>query len=322
MTLHPLFCAVTPCMVIYCFCLLIVQAEAITGSLIIDVMVSIVPCISSLYYVVRLQQLMLSRQIEMDKEVNMEARRDSLRGIRPFGDQNAFRVLFIEQLPDLLPECTDAAAVRVVLDERRGHVHAEAVRTQGKPELHDVDKLLLGCAAVRVVHRELPRRIVNLREAVIERRLAIEEVLHVHAVALTVTADAAAVVVFQPVVRPDIAVCILIFLRQSGFLKPLAFQRGMPRDQINDDLDAVFVCIRAERGEILIRAVTRRDLVKVCDIIARVAERRFIERIQPDCREAHVADVGQLRPDTIQITDAVRICVIKRLRIDVVKNRG
>lgn len=73
-------------MVIYCFCLLIVQAEAITGSLIIDVMVSIVPCISSLYYVVRLQQLMLSRQIEMDKEVNMEAHHNSLRGIRPFGD--------------------------------------------------------------------------------------------------------------------------------------------------------------------------------------------------------------------------------------------
>lgn len=265
---------------------------------------------------------MLSRQIEMDKEVNMEARRDSLRGIRPFGDQNAFRVLFIEQLPDLLPECTDAAAVRVVLDERRGHVHAEAVCTQREPELHDVDKLLLGCAAVRVIHRELPRRIVNLREAVIERRLAIEEVLHVHAVALTVTADAAAVVVFHPVVRPDVTVGVFIFLRQSGFLEPCAFQCGMARDQINDDLDAVFVCIRAERGEILIRAVARRDLVKIGDIIARVAERRFIERIQPDCREAHVADVGQLRPDTIQITDAVRICVIKRLRIDVVKNRG
>ena len=265
---------------------------------------------------------MLSRQIEMDKEVNMEARRDSLRGIRPFGDQNAFRVLFIEQLPDLLPECADTAAIQIVLDERRGHVHAEAVCTQGKPELHDVDKLLLGCAAVRVIHRELPRRIVDLREAVIERRLAIEEVLHIHAVALAIAADAASVVVFQPVVRPDIAVCILIFLRQSGFLKPLAFQRGMPRDQINDDLDAVFVRSCAERGEILIRAVARRDLVKIGDIIARVAERRFIERIQPDCREAHVADVGQLRPDTIQITDAVRICVIKRLRIDVVKDCG
>ena len=265
---------------------------------------------------------MLSRQIEMDKEVNMEARRDSLRGIRPFGDQNAFRVLFIEQLPDLLPECADTAAIQIVLDERRGHVHAEAVRAQGEPELHDIDKLLLGCAAVRVIHRELPRRIVDLREAIIERRLAIEEILHIHAVALAVASDTASVVVFQPVIRPDIAVCVLIFLRQSGFLKPLAFQSGMTRDQIDNDLDAVFMRSRAECSKVLIRAVARRDLVKVGDIIARIAERRFIERIQPDCREAHVADVGQLRPDTVQITDAVRICVIKRLRIDVVKDCG
>lgn len=63
----------------------------------------------------RAEEFCISRQIEMDKEVNMEARRDSLRGIRPFGNQDAFRVLFIEQLPDLLPECTDAAAVRIVL---------------------------------------------------------------------------------------------------------------------------------------------------------------------------------------------------------------
>ena len=270
----------------------------------------------------RAEEFCISRQIEMDKEVNMEARRDSLRGIRPFGNQDAFRVLFIEHLPDLLPECTDAAAVRIVFDERRGHVHAEAVCTQREPELHDVDKLLLGCAAVRVIHWKLPTRIVDLREAVVECRLAIEEILHVHPVALAIASDAASFVVFQPVVRPDIAVCILIFLWQSGFLKPLVFQRGMPRDQIDNDLDAVFMRSRAERGEILIRAVARRDLVKIGDIIARVAERRFIERIQPDCREAHVADVGQLRPDTIQITDAVRICVIKRLRIDVVKNRG
>ena len=96
----------------------------------------------------------------------------------------------------------------------------------------------------------------------------------------------------------------------------------MPRDQINDNLDAVFVRSCAERGEILIRAVARRDLVKIGDIIARVAERRFIERIQPDCRKAHVADVRQLLTDAVQITDAVRICVIKRLRIDVVKYCG
>ena len=173
-----------------------------------------------------------------------------------------------------------------------------------------------------MIHWKLPTRIVDLREAVVECRLAIEEILHVHPVALAIASDAASFVVFQPVVRPDIAVCILIFLWQSGFLKPLVFQRGMPRDQIDNDLDAVFMRSRAERGEILIRAVARRDLVKIGDIIARVAERRFIERIQPDRREAHVADVGQLRPDTVQITDAVRICVIKRLRIDVVKNRG
>ena len=78
----------------------------------------------------------------------------------------------------------------------------------------------------------------------------------------------------------------------------------MPRDQIDNDLDAVFMRSRAERGEILIRAVARRDLVKIGDIIARVAERRFIERIQPDRREAHVADVGQLRPDTVQMPSA------------------
>ena len=75
------------------------------------------------------EQLRIGGQIEMNQEINVETCCDGLRGIRPFGNQDAFRVLFIEHLPDLLPECTDAAAVRVVLDERRGHVHAEAVRT-------------------------------------------------------------------------------------------------------------------------------------------------------------------------------------------------
>ena len=173
-----------------------------------------------------------------------------------------------------------------------------------------------------MIHWELPRRIVDLRKAVVERGLAIEEILHVHPVALTVAADAASFVVFHPVVRPDIAICVLIFLRQGGFLEPLTFQRGMTCNQIDNDLDAVFVRSCAERGKVLIRAVARRDLVKVGDIIARITERRFIERIQPDRREAHVADVGQIRPDTIQIADAIGVRVVERLRIDVVKDCG
>ena len=96
----------------------------------------------------------------------------------------------------------------------------------------------------------------------------------------------------------------------------------MPRDQIDNDLDAVFVRGRAERGKVLIRAVTRRDLVKVGDVIARITERRFIERIQPDRRKAHIADVRQFPTDAVQIADSIGICVIKRLRIDVVKNCG
>ena len=96
----------------------------------------------------------------------------------------------------------------------------------------------------------------------------------------------------------------------------------MTSDQIDDDLDAVFVRGRAERSKVLIRAVTRRDLVKIGDIIARITERRFVERVQPDRRKAHVVDVRQLLTNAVQIADAVSVRVVERLRIDVVKDCG
>ena len=76
-----------------------------------------------------------------------------------------------------------------------------------------------------------------------------------------------------------------------------------------------------QRAQVVVGTVARRDLVKIGDVVAGVAEGRLEARIQPDAGDAEVVQVRQFFHDAAQVADAVAIRVAERLRINFVEDR-
>jgi len=76
-------------------------------------------------------------------------------------------------------------------------------------------------------------------------------------------------------------------------------------DQVDDDPDAALVGSLDQLGELRHRAVLRGDRAVVGDVVAAVAQRRRVERQEPEAVDAEPAEVVELVDHAAQVADAV-----------------
>ena len=113
----------------------------------------------------------------------------------------------------------------------------------------------------------------DLKEAVIEGRLALEKVEDIGPAAFALAADIReAGCALEAVICPDKTVRILIFLCLLALKEPGVFFRGMSGNQIKQNTDPLFVRFIEETKQIFIGAVTRGHFFIVPNVITCIFE--------------------------------------------------
>src|SRR5438093_7612619 len=96
---------------------------------------------------------------------------------------------------------------------------------------------------------------------------------------------------------------------------------GVIDHQLGDDADAPAVGLAQQGFEIGERAVIRMDGGVIGDVIAIVAQRRRIERQQPQNVDAQILQIVEFAGETLKITDAVRVRVEELLDVRLIDDR-
>jgi len=243
--------------------------------------------------------------------------------LRPLRDQRAVGILAIHPRAKLAPERGGRRAVGVVFHERAGHIDAKAARAEIEPVRHDFLQLRAHRLRSRRIDRLLPRHLrIGLGKPVVERRLEMEKVGHVVGVARR-PADHDLEVGRKPrphAVRPDVPIGILVSLVALRLAKPRALVGRVPGHEVEHHADAAPLRLGEERAQVVVGAVARGDFVEIGHVVARVAERRFETRAQPQPGHAQLLQVGQLLDDAAQVADPVAVGIAKRLRVDLIED--
>ena len=191
----------------------------------------------------------------------------------------------------------------------------------GEPEAHDVLDRFAGRDGGRI-HKALLPGLGDIVEAVIESRLAFEEIQDIAGASFALASDIGhAVRSLEAEIRPDEAVGVLIFLSLLAFFEPRMFLRRVSRYQIQQDSDSFPVRFFKETEEVFICAVSRRHFLVVAHVVPRVFKWRVKARIDPERVAAEAFDVVQLLGNSVDISDPVPIRIAERLRINFIENR-
>ena len=254
-------------------------------------------------------------------EVHVIARPQGQRRIAPLCHHGGIGIFAIQHLPDVLPNSAGAGlSLIVVLDQGGSHVHAEAVAAVVQPKAHDVLHGLPGGDGVGMVDGHLPG-LVRLQETVVQRRLALEEIQDIGAVALALAADKAVVPrTLKAEVSPDIPVGILVFISPLALAEPLMFFAGVSRNQVQQHTDASPVGLAKQSVQVVVGTVARSHLLIVAHVVTGVLEGRIEAGIDPKGVAAQRPDVIQLFNDAVEIANAIGVSVVEGLRIDLIKN--
>jgi hypothetical protein len=92
--------------------------------------------------------------------------------------------------------------------------------------------------------------------------------------------------------------------------------------QVGDHADAALVCLLDELADVLDDAVVRVDGEVVRDVVAAVAQRRLIERQQPDAVHAEPLQVVELLGQSAEIAGAVAVAVEEAPDVDLIEDGG
>lgn len=108
--------------------------------------------------------------------------------------------------------------------------------------------------------------------------------------------------------------------REARLLKPAVLVGSMVQNQVEDDMDAAFVGFSEQAVKILQVPEFGIDGVVIRNIIAEVDIRRRINGGEPNAVDAELPQVVEVLDDACQITDTVRITVLKGTRVNLVDN--
>ena len=158
-------------------------------------------------------------------------------------------------------------------------------------------------AEVEPEPQHLEHRVLHGRVLVVEVGLVAEEpvpvVLLAHRVErpvgrLGVDEDDPRVLVALVVVGPDVEVAERAVRVAARGLEPRVLVAGVVHDEVGDDAHAALVRRVDELDEVTEVAELRQDLQEVADVVAAVAQRRLVDRQQPDAVDAEPVQVVEL----------------------------
>ena len=124
------------------------------------------------------------------------------------------------------------------------------------------------------------------------------------------------------VVAPDVVVAVRTVRVPPGLLEPLVRVGGVVHHQVGDDPDAPLVRGVEQRHEILDGAELRQHLAVVGDVVPAVAQRRVVERRQPEAVDAQPGQVVELVDQAAQVAGAVAVGVGERPDQHLVEDRA
>ncbi len=123
-------------------------------------------------------------------------------------------------------------------------------------------------------------------------------------------------------VAPDVKIAFRApGLGPPSALKPRMLVRSVVDHQLGDHAKSAGMGLANERFEIAQVAVGRIDFGVSRNVIAVVAQRRRIERQQPQGRDAQVLQIVELRGQTGKIADAIVVAVVKRADVKLIDYR-
>jgi len=196
------------------------------------------------------------------------------------------------------------------LDHEGNGIHAEARDPELQPEAHDLADLGLHR---RIGGVEVGLKVVEAMEVVLARDLIVAPGRLLHA-----REHHALVVVFRQLLRPEIVVAILGFGALARILEPGMLIGGVVDDQIDQDAHAELMRLMREIDEVTQRAVGGIHLVVIADVVAVVAARGLLERVQPDARGAQPRDIVEAAHQALEVPDTVTVRVEKRRNVETV----
>jgi hypothetical protein len=93
-----------------------------------------------------------------------------------------------------------------------------------------------------------------------------------------------------------------------------------PLNEIENDFQPALMCLVNQRVEISKHTEYRGDIAVVCNVIAEVDHRRWIDWRNPNPINSKPRQVVQPPPNSVRISDAIAIAVPERPRIDLIDN--
>ena len=173
------------------------------------------------------------------------------------------------------------------LDQIRHRVEAQAIDTQIEPEVHDV-----GDSAKHPWAIEIEIRLVRIETMpVIGLRLRIPGPVRL----LGVQKNDAGIEEFLIGIAPDVIVAPRRARRGAPrALEPGVLVRGVVDHQLGDDAQPAPVRLANKALEIGHAAIGRVDVLVVGDVVAVVAQRRGVEREQPQRRDTEILQIIEL----------------------------
>ena len=256
----------------------------------------------------------------IEDEVHVVAGAKGEGRIAPFRHHGSIGKFQIQHAAHVSPDraCSTLLLI-IVFDKGRGHIYTEAVASVGQPEAHDVFERLAGRDRGRVAHALLPG-LRHIQEAVVECRLALEEVEDIASASLALTANIGKVLgAVEAELCPDKAVGILVLFDLLALAEPGVFLGCVAGDKVQKDTDALFVRLFEEVVEVLVGTVAGRHFLVIADIVTRVFKRRIVAGIDPERVAAQALDIIELFCDARDISDAVPVCIIEGLGIDLIE---
>ncbi len=231
------------------------------------------------------------------------------------GQQHAVRIALVELLAEALQDLVALGQVLVVgavaLDQIRHRVEPQPVDAHVEPEAqdaHDVGEnagvVVVEVGLVRI--EPVPEIGLGDRVPGPVRGLGVEK-------------DDARAGIFLVGVAPH----IIIAPHGAGFgrarpLEPGVLVGGVVDHELGDDADATGVRRRHEAAEVAHGAVGGIDRGVVGDVVAVVAQRRGVERQQPDGGDAELVQIIELLHQAGEIPDPVIVGIEERLDVQLV----
>ena len=217
------------------------------------------------------------------------------------GQQNLVRVELVDLDPDplqVLVRLLQVLAVRALPLVQVGHgVEPEAVDAQVHPEPQDLQHRVLDLGVLEVQVRlvgEEPVPVVLAADGV-EGPVGL----------LGVDEDDPGAGVLVVGVGPHVEVAVRPVGIRARRLEPGMLVRRVVHDEVGDDPDAALVRLVDEGDEVADVPVVGQHRHEVGDVVAAVAQRRGVDRQQPDAVDAEPLQVVQPGRQPAQVTGAV-----------------